>query len=65
MEGFGVQKIMEELKQEAITVSHIVHDKDSSTMRQVMSVYEDVEECLCLCNLFCYIKILKLMVAKI
>ena len=52
MEGFGVQKIMEEFKRENIKVSHIIHDKDSSTMRQVMSVYEDVEECLCLSNLF-------------
>ena len=52
MEGFGVQKIMEELKRNRITVSHIVHDKDSSTMRQVMTVYEDAEEVLCLNNDF-------------
>jgi hypothetical protein len=50
MEGFGVEKIMKKLQKSQIKVTQVVHDKDSSTMRQVMSVFEDVEECLCLSN---------------
>jgi hypothetical protein len=49
MEGFGVKKIMETLKRHDINVTQVVHDKDSSTLRQVMEVYEDVEEALCMC----------------
>ena len=51
MEGFGVQKIMQQLKNSQLTVSQVVHDKDASTMKQVMTVFEDVEEGLCLSNL--------------
>jgi hypothetical protein len=51
MEGFGVKKIMETLKKHELNVTQVVHDKDASTMRQVMEVYQDVEEGLCLCNL--------------
>jgi hypothetical protein len=52
MEGFGVKKIMEELKKNALTVTHIVHDRDASTMNQVMTVFQDVEECFYLSNNF-------------
>lgn len=55
MEGFGVKKIIEQLKKEFVTVTEVVHDKDSSTMRQVMSVYEDVEESLCSGLIFFYL----------
>jgi putative NADH-flavin reductase len=48
MEGWGVMKIMEDLKNRGWKVTRVVHDKDSSTMRNVMVVYEDVQECLCL-----------------
>jgi hypothetical protein len=48
MEGFGVKQIMHQLKEAEMTVKQIVHDKDASTMTQVMTVFEDVEECLCL-----------------
>jgi hypothetical protein len=48
MEGFGVKKIMEQLKKAHITVTQIIHDKDASTLVQVMTVYQDVEELLCL-----------------
>jgi hypothetical protein len=51
MEGFGVKKIMETLKRHDLKVTQVVHDKDASTMRQVMEVYEDAEEGLCLCKL--------------
>lgn len=44
--------IMEHLKFHDIKVTRILHDKDSSTMQQVMSVYQDVEEGLCLCKLY-------------
>jgi hypothetical protein len=53
MEGFGVKKIMEQLKEAKLTVTQIVHDKDASTMKQAMEVFEDVEESLCLSILFC------------
>ena len=52
MVGFGVEKIMKILKERGLTVSHVVHDIDSSTMKQVMSVFEDAEEVLCLSNKF-------------
>jgi hypothetical protein len=52
MEGFGVKKVMEQLKSAQLKVTQVVHDKDSSTMKQVMTVYEDVEECLCLSIIF-------------
>jgi hypothetical protein len=52
MEGFGVKQIMQQLKEAEMTVTQIVHDKDASTMTQVMTVFEDVEECLCLSNSF-------------
>lgn len=42
--------IMEELKRNNLNVRQIVHDRDASTLKQVMEVYQDVEECLCLCN---------------
>jgi hypothetical protein len=48
MEGFGVKQIMHQLKEAEMTVKQVVHDKDASTMTQVMTVFEDVEECLCL-----------------
>jgi hypothetical protein len=47
MEGWGVQKIMEELQIKGFTVTKIIHDKDSSTMKNVMDVFEDVVESLC------------------
>jgi hypothetical protein len=51
MEGFGVKKIMEQLKEAKLKVTQIVHDKDASTMKQAMQVFEDVEEGLCLSKL--------------
>jgi hypothetical protein len=48
MEGWGVMKIMDELKFQGFHVTRILHDKDSSTMKQVMDAYQDVEEGLCL-----------------
>ena len=52
MEGFGVEKMMQQLKDANLTVTQVVHDKDASTMKQVMTVFEDVEEGLCLSNFF-------------
>ena len=43
-----MMKIMNQLKSSVITVTQIIHDKDASTMIQVMSVFQDVEESLCL-----------------
>jgi hypothetical protein len=54
MEGFGVKKIMEQLKRSGLKVTQVVHDKDVSTMIQIMSVFEDVEESLCFSNLFVF-----------
>ena len=48
MEGYGILAIMKELDNIGIKVTKIIHDKDASTMIQVMDVFEDVEECLCL-----------------
>ena len=47
MEGFGVKQIMNELKDCGITVSKVLHDKDASTLRQVLDVFEDADEQLC------------------
>ena len=47
MEGFGVLEIMKELKNDGITVSNILHDKDSSTLKHAMEVFHDVTEELC------------------
>ena len=48
MEGHGVIQIMKSLKEKGYTVTKIIHDKDSSTLKNVMDVYQDVEEVLCL-----------------
>ncbi len=50
MEGWGVVEIMKELEAKNIKVTKIIHDKDSSTMVNVMDVYQDVIESLCLGN---------------
>jgi hypothetical protein len=52
MEGWGILEIMKELESHNIKVTKIIHDKDSSTMTNVMDVYEDVTEALCLGNNF-------------
>jgi hypothetical protein len=52
MEGFGVQKIMTELKNAGIKVTRVLHDKDSSTMKNAMEVFQDVQESLCLSKFF-------------
>ena len=52
MEGFGVKQIMEELKSVGMTVSKVLHDKDASTLRQVVDVFEDAEEELCVSKYF-------------
>jgi hypothetical protein len=48
MEGVGVHNIMKDLKESGFQVTKVLHDKDSSTMKQVMDVFEDAEETLCL-----------------
>jgi hypothetical protein len=48
MEGFGVLEVMKELKKAGFTVTKLLHDKDSSAMKQVMEVFQDVQEALCL-----------------
>jgi hypothetical protein len=53
MEGFGIKKMMEQFQFLDIKVTRVIHDKDSSTMKQVMDVYQDVEEALCLSKYFC------------
>ena len=54
MEGFGVEKMMQQLKDANLTVTQVVYDKDASTMKQVMTVFEDVEEGLCLSIYFLF-----------
>jgi hypothetical protein len=56
MEGVGVQNIMKDLKESGFQVTKVLHDKDSSTMKQVMDVFEDAEESLCLSK-YHYIKL--------
>ena len=54
MEGFGVKEIMKDMKIAGMKVSKILHDKDASTFRQVLDVFEDAHEVLCVSkNLFC------------
>jgi len=48
MEGFAIEQMMKELRAAGIKVSTILHDKDSSTLRNVMDIFEDVKEALCL-----------------
>ena len=47
MEGWGVLQIMKQMSKLGYTVTHILHDKDSSTMKNVMQVFQDVQESLC------------------
>ncbi len=47
MEGFGVQKIMEDLKRCGIVVTRLTHDRDASTFKNVLEVFEDVAESFC------------------
>jgi hypothetical protein len=48
MEGWGVKQIMTDLQCHNFKVTRVVHDKDSSAMRQVMDVYHEAVEGLCL-----------------
>lgn len=50
MEGFAVLQMMKGLEFSGFKVTTILHDKDSSTLRHVMDVFEDVTEALCLCK---------------
>lgn len=52
MEGFAILAMMKELAEAGFTVSKILHDKDSTTMKNVMDVFADVEEALCLSKYF-------------
>jgi hypothetical protein len=47
MEGFGVLKIMEDLKKSGVVVTRLTHDKDASTFRNVLEVFQDVAEAFC------------------
>jgi hypothetical protein len=55
MEGFAIEQIMKELRQSGFKVTTILHDKDSSTLRNVMDIFEDVQEALCLSKSFKFI----------
>jgi hypothetical protein len=48
MEGFGVKEIMKQIKQAGLTVTKVLHDKDASTFKQVLDVFEDADEILCI-----------------
>ena len=47
MEGWGVMKIMEQLKSCGIEVKRLTHDRDASTFKNVLQVFEDVAESYC------------------
>ena len=47
MEGFGVKKLMEQLKRIGITVTKVLHDRDASTLKQVVDIFQDASESLC------------------
>jgi hypothetical protein len=48
MEGYGVQKIAKRLKKEGITVEHLLHDDDSSSINNARSIFPDLKELLCI-----------------
>src|SRR5437764_15010627 len=52
MEGIAVVEMMKELKQSGFKVTTILHDKNSSTMRNVMDIFQDVQETLCLSKFY-------------
>ena len=39
--------IMKDLKESGLKVTKVLHDKDASTFRQVVQVFEDADEQLC------------------
>ena len=43
---WGILETIKELKSQRIKITKIIHDKDSSTMANVMNVYEDVVICV-------------------
>jgi hypothetical protein len=54
MEGWGMKEIAKQLKEAGITIGTMLHDKDSSAFQNVKSVFEDVQEQLCMGMLFIY-----------
>ena len=48
MEGWAVEQIMKKLKAEGFIVTSLLHDKDASTMKHTLAVFDDVTEALCL-----------------
>lgn len=55
MEGFGILQLVQDLKDMGMNVTRLVHDKDASTMNQVIKVFEDVSEMLCTSKYYlCY-----------
>ena len=55
MEGFGVLEIMKEIQAAGFKVTKVLHDKDSSTMKNVMEIFEDVQEALCISKYFHFV----------
>jgi hypothetical protein len=47
MEPFAAKELAEELYAHNINVSHIVHDKDSSTLFHIKKIYPNIKELLC------------------
>ncbi len=47
MEGFAILEMMKELDAAGFTVTRILHDKDSTTLKNAMDVFYDVVESLC------------------
>ncbi len=57
MKGWEVNKMMNEFKFQNLKVTKIIHDKDSSTIINVMNVYVDVKETLCFSSIIIIINI--------
>lgn len=59
MEGFGILNLMKELEDYGFIVDKVCHDKDSSALKQVKDIFEDVEEVLCTSmNKFCFVMLI-------
>jgi len=52
MEGWGALQIMKELQACGIKVVNLLHDNDASTFNNVLEVFKDVSEALCVSKLY-------------
>jgi hypothetical protein len=46
MEGWGIRQIVLELKNLGFRVRKLTHDQDASTLKSIIHILEDIQECL-------------------